>query len=83
MSYFEESATLPPPFNILPTPKLMFKMLGLRKKDKQRKEKSEVSRLIDFIYSLDLTVTLFESGSREKMESSIELYKYNIIIYHI
>ncbi|XP_077299447.1 transient receptor potential-like [Arctopsyche grandis] len=34
MSYFEQGATLPPPFNILPTPKLLFKILGLRKKDK-------------------------------------------------
>ncbi|XP_026317989.1 transient-receptor-potential-like protein isoform X2 [Hyposmocoma kahamanoa] len=41
MSYFEESATLPPPFNILPTPKLLFKMLGLRKKDKLRKMKEK------------------------------------------
>ncbi|KAM3966092.1 transient receptor potential-like [Aphomia sociella] len=39
MSYFEESATLPPPFNIMPTPKLLLKMLGLRKKDKLRKMK--------------------------------------------
>ncbi|KAJ8728727.1 hypothetical protein PYW07_006423 [Mythimna separata] len=39
MSYFEESATLPPPFNIFPTPKLLLKMLGLRKKDKIRKMK--------------------------------------------
>lgn len=42
MSYFEESATLPPPFNILPTPKLLLKMLGLRKKDKLRKMKEKV-----------------------------------------
>ncbi|GBP17800.1 Transient-receptor-potential-like protein [Eumeta japonica] len=39
MSYFEESATLPPPFNIFPTPKLVLKLLGLRKKDKLRKMK--------------------------------------------
>ena len=45
MSYFEESATLPPPFNILPTPKLLLKMLGLRKKDKIRKMKMKVSGL--------------------------------------
>lgn len=44
MSYFEESATLPPPFNILPTPKLLLKMLGLRKKDKLRKMKGKVSK---------------------------------------
>ncbi|KDR22808.1 Transient-receptor-potential-like protein, partial [Zootermopsis nevadensis] len=48
MSYFEESATLPPPFNIFPTPKLLFKMFGIRKKDKLRrmssKEKERDSR---------------------------------------
>ncbi|XP_044730931.1 transient-receptor-potential-like protein [Chrysoperla carnea] len=43
MSYFEESATLPPPFNIMPTPKLMFKMLGLRKKDKLKQMSSKVN----------------------------------------
>lgn len=45
MSYFEESATLPPPFNILPSPKLLLKMLGLRKKDKMRKIKSKVHKV--------------------------------------
>ncbi|BES91487.1 transient receptor [Nesidiocoris tenuis] len=42
MSYFEESATLPPPFNIMPTPKLIFKLLGLRKKDKLRRMSTKV-----------------------------------------
>lgn len=37
MSYFEESATLPSPFNIFPKPKNIFKLFGLRKKDKLRK----------------------------------------------
>lgn len=41
MSYFEESATLPPPFNIFPTPKHFFKILGLRKKDKLRRMSSK------------------------------------------
>jgi transient-receptor-potential-like protein len=45
MSYFEESATLPPPFNIFPTPKLLFKMLGIRKKDKLRRMSSKVHTL--------------------------------------
>ncbi|GLH08834.1 Transient-receptor-potential-like protein, partial [Gryllus bimaculatus] len=55
MSYFEESATLPPPFNVFPTPKLLFKVLGLRKKDKlrrmstRRKERQEKER--DYRYS--------------------------------
>ncbi|XP_063538152.1 transient-receptor-potential-like protein [Cydia strobilella] len=39
MSYFDQSATLPPPFNIFPPLKLLLKMLGLRKKDQQAKEK--------------------------------------------
>nr|QDQ16919.1 transient receptor potential-like protein [Danaus plexippus] len=47
MSYFEEGATLPPPFNIFPTPKLVMKLLGLRKKEndesfKAQKEKDDV-----------------------------------------
>ncbi|KAF7285043.1 hypothetical protein GWI33_012349 [Rhynchophorus ferrugineus] len=37
MSYFEESGTLPPPFNIFPKPKHILKLFGLRKKDKIRK----------------------------------------------
>ncbi|XP_014240467.1 transient-receptor-potential-like protein isoform X1 [Cimex lectularius] len=57
LSYFEESATLPPPFNIFPTPKLLMKMFGLREKDKmrkrrmssRRKEKQEKER--DYRYS--------------------------------
>lgn len=55
MSYFEESATLPPPFNIFPTPKLVLKLFGLRKKDKmrrnslRRKQKAEKER--DYRYT--------------------------------
>ncbi|KAJ8922843.1 hypothetical protein NQ315_007878 [Exocentrus adspersus] len=37
MSYFEETGTLPPPFNIFPKPKNFFKLLGLRKKDKMKR----------------------------------------------
>ena len=44
MSYFEESSTLPPPFNILPTPKLFMKWCGIRKKDKLRRMSSKVNR---------------------------------------
>ncbi|KAG5324226.1 TRPL protein, partial [Pseudoatta argentina] len=32
MSYFEDSGTLPPPFNIFPPPKLLFRLFGLQKK---------------------------------------------------
>ncbi|XP_048519498.1 transient-receptor-potential-like protein isoform X2 [Dendroctonus ponderosae] len=37
MSYFEQSGTLPPPFNIFPKPKNIFKLLGIRKKDKLKR----------------------------------------------
>ena len=39
MSYFEESATLPPPFNIFPTPKIVMKLFGIRKKNQPDKIK--------------------------------------------
>ncbi|XP_014469210.1 PREDICTED: transient-receptor-potential-like protein [Dinoponera quadriceps] len=32
MSYFEDTGTLPAPFNIFPPPKLLFRLCGLRKK---------------------------------------------------
>lgn len=48
MSYFEESATLPPPFNIFPTPKMLIKLLGLRKKDKLRRMSTKVIELLEF-----------------------------------
>lgn len=55
MSYFEESATLPPPFNIFPTPKHFMKMLGLRKTDKMKrmstKRKERVEKDRDFRYT--------------------------------
>nr|CAD7447920.1 unnamed protein product [Timema bartmani] len=55
LSYFEESATLPPPFNIFPTPKHIIKLLGMRKEDKlrrmstRRKERQEKER--DYRYT--------------------------------
>nr|CAD7264599.1 unnamed protein product [Timema shepardi] len=55
LSYFEESATLPPPFNIFPTPKHIMKLLGMRKEDKlrrmstRRKERHEKER--DYRYT--------------------------------
>nr|QDR50958.1 transient receptor potential-like protein [Heliconius melpomene] len=41
MSYFEESATLPPPFNIFPTPKIVMKLFGMRKKNQPDKIKEQ------------------------------------------
>lgn len=52
MSYFEGSATLPPPFNIFPTPKLLFRMLGRCKKDKlPRMSSKELQEKRDYRYT--------------------------------
>ncbi|XP_066154304.1 transient-receptor-potential-like protein isoform X2 [Euwallacea fornicatus] len=55
MSYFEESGTLPPPFNIFPRPKNLFKLLGMRKKDKFRrmstKRRNREERERDYRYT--------------------------------
>lgn len=48
MSYFEETGTLPPPFNIFPKPKHIFKLLGIRKKDKFNRMSTKV--YFTFIY---------------------------------
>lgn len=43
MSYFDDSATLPPPFNIFPTVKLLMKMCGKKNKRHIQKESTIVS----------------------------------------
>jgi transient-receptor-potential-like protein len=42
MSYFEESATLPPPFNIFPTVKLLFRLFGQKTRKNLLKESLKV-----------------------------------------
>lgn len=42
LKYFEEGSTLPPPFNIFPTPKMLFKLCGVRNKDKLRRMSTKV-----------------------------------------
>ncbi|RZF48962.1 hypothetical protein LSTR_LSTR003038 [Laodelphax striatellus] len=68
MSYFEESATLPPPFNIFPTPKLIFKLLGIREKDKQRrmslKRKKLAEKERDHRYSAVMRALVWRYVSR-------------------
>ncbi|XP_061717205.1 LOW QUALITY PROTEIN: transient-receptor-potential-like protein [Cydia pomonella] len=72
MSYFEESATLPPPFNIFPTPKLLLKMLGLRKKDQKAKEKikEKVDKELDVRYTavMRALVWRYVSAMHRKMD---------------
>ncbi|CAK9823717.1 Transient-receptor-potential-like protein [Anthophora retusa] len=49
MSYFEEGGTLPPPFNIFPPPKLLFRLCGLRKRNVAR-EANDCKRAHDYKY---------------------------------
>ncbi|KAK1130897.1 hypothetical protein K0M31_017201 [Melipona bicolor] len=49
LRYFEDGGTLPPPFNILPPPKLLFRLCGLQKKKFER-EASDRKRAYDSKY---------------------------------
>ncbi|CAK1542519.1 unnamed protein product [Leptosia nina] len=51
MSYFEDSPTLPPPFNILPTPKRIMRLFGSKDKNKQVKVKVEKEKEDDVRYT--------------------------------
>lgn len=67
MRYFEEASTLPPPFNVIPTPKMFLKIFGLREKDKLRKISAAVilfhsSRFFYFHLSI-YHVVFFKSSS--------------------
>uniref|UniRef100_A0A1B0DMR2 Transient receptor ion channel domain-containing protein n=1 Tax=Phlebotomus papatasi TaxID=29031 RepID=A0A1B0DMR2_PHLPP len=44
MSYFEDSSTLPPPFNIFPTMKLLMRLCGRSKKKRVIERKSTIRR---------------------------------------
>ncbi|KPJ19922.1 Transient-receptor-potential-like protein [Papilio machaon] len=72
MSYFDEGATLPPPFNIFPTPKLICKLLGLRKKDKMRsmKMKEQKEKELDVRYAavMRALVWRYVSAMHRKMD---------------
>ncbi|KAL0272779.1 UNVERIFIED_CONTAM: hypothetical protein PYX00_005624 [Menopon gallinae] len=51
MSYFEESSTLPPPFNIIPTPKMFMKWFGCRDKNKLGRKKESKEKERDYRYT--------------------------------
>ncbi|XP_076681518.1 transient receptor potential-like isoform X2 [Andrena cerasifolii] len=49
MSYFEEGDTLPPPFNIFPSPKLLLRLCGFQKKKVANRE-GDRKRTRDYMY---------------------------------
>ncbi|XP_038218984.1 transient-receptor-potential-like protein isoform X2 [Zerene cesonia] len=51
MSYFEDSPTLPPPFNIFPTPKRVMKLFKSRDSDKKVKVKVDKEKEHDVRYT--------------------------------
>ncbi|XP_015834999.1 transient-receptor-potential-like protein isoform X2 [Tribolium castaneum] len=76
MSYFEESATLPSPFNIFPKPKHLFKLLGLRKKDKirkmstKRRNREEKERDYKYTAVMRALVWRYVSAMHRKLEEN-------------
>ncbi|KAF4532038.1 hypothetical protein B566_EDAN015017 [Ephemera danica] len=77
LSYFEESATLPPPFNIIPAPKHFLKLLGLRDKDKMhrmstkvRKERAEKERHFRYTAVMRALVWRYVAAQHRKFEEN-------------
>lgn len=60
MSYFEETGTLPPPFNLFPKPKNILKFLGCRKKQQMTNMSTQVYFYL-FIISVSQTILLYIS----------------------
>ncbi|XP_066257264.1 transient-receptor-potential-like protein [Euwallacea similis] len=77
MSYFEESGTLPPPFNIFPRPKNLFKLLGMRKKDKfrrmstKRRNREEKERDYRYTAVMRALVWRYVSAMHRKCDESL------------
>ncbi|XP_047515859.1 transient-receptor-potential-like protein isoform X1 [Pieris napi] len=70
MSYFEDSPTLPPPFNILPTPKRVMKIFSLMKKNKEVQVKVEKEKEDDARYTavMRALVWRYVSAMHRKLE---------------
>lgn len=74
LSYFEDSATLPPPFNIFPSMKMLMKMCGRGKKKRNIERHSTIVRR-PFKYLFDCSsvnyiyLPLFSVGRRRKRET--------------
>ncbi|KAG5892780.1 hypothetical protein JTB14_032656 [Gonioctena quinquepunctata] len=77
MSYFDETGTLPPPFNIFPKPKMLFKLLGLRKKDKlrrmstKRRNREEKERDYKYTAVMRALVWRYVSSMHRKCEEAV------------
>lgn len=74
MKYFEEGSTLPPPFNVFPTPKMLLKLCGLRKKDKLRKMSTKV---IHMEIKPDITIRLFLAKKPKRKRKRLSLFGSN------
>lgn len=51
LSYFEDSATLPPPFNVFPTVKMLMKLCGQKKNNRNIERHSTIVNILGyFVY---------------------------------
>lgn len=76
LSYFEESSTLPPPFNIFPTVKLLFKFCGRKTKREIQREstirrKEEKERDNRYTNVMRALVWRYVSAMHRRMEEDI------------
>ncbi|XP_037094495.1 transient receptor potential-gamma protein-like [Pollicipes pollicipes] len=94
MSYFEDGSTLPPPFNIIPTPKSFIRLFGIgktkqaasfRKKDQQKRDKQyySVMRALVRRYVTFEQKKLEDTGVTEddinEVKQDINSFKYQLL----
>ncbi|XP_012227231.2 transient-receptor-potential-like protein isoform X1 [Linepithema humile] len=71
MSYFEDSGTLPPPFNIFPPPKLLFRLCGLKKKSLGRRS-SQRRRAREYKYGAVMKALIWRYIVKAHSEHEME-----------
>nr|CAD7400654.1 unnamed protein product [Timema cristinae] len=85
LSYFEESATLPPPFNIFPTPKHIMKLLGMRKEDKLRRMSTRHCS-VNYLYQVRIlvcwtnTLSIHHRDERKERQEKERDYRYTAVM---
>ena len=94
MSYFEDGSTLPPPFNIIPTPKSAMRLFGIgkvrhaasfRMKDQQKRDKQyfSVMRALVRRYVTHEQKKLEDTGVTEddvnEVKQDINSFKYQLL----
>lgn len=84
MSYFEEGATLPPPFNIIPSPKSFWYLMSWIKKQVCQRTRSKRPESIRTLgVSLFTSEDLIIGVSGVRMPSSSSRHSWVLILCHV